>query len=92
MDVTVTDNTAAHRFEAEIDGLHAVAEYRITGDTISFTHTEVPEQFRGQGVGEALAEFGLNSARDRNLKVEPLCRFIAAYIERNPNHQDLVRH
>ncbi len=92
MDVTVTDNPTAHRFETEIDGLRAIADYRITGDTMSFTHTEVPEQFRGQGVGEALAEFALNSARERNLKVEPLCRFIAAYIERNPQYQDLVRH
>ncbi len=92
MDVTVTDNTAANRFETEIDGLPAIAEYRVTGDTISFTHTEVPEQFRGQGIGEALAEFALNSARERNLKVKPLCRFIAAYIERNPKYQDLVRH
>ncbi|MEO5510152.1 MAG: GNAT family N-acetyltransferase [Longimicrobiales bacterium] len=91
MAVKVVDNPAEGRFEADIDGELAVAEYHVEGDAMVFTHTEVPQQFRAQGVAMALAEYGLDAARARSMKVVPRCRFIAAYIEKHPEYQDLVR-
>jgi predicted GNAT family acetyltransferase len=86
----VVDNTARSRFEVDVDGLPAVAEYVMNGDTITFTHTHVPAHHQGQGIGESLAKAALDSARERHLKVVPQCAFIAAYIEAHPEYKDLL--
>ncbi|HUG41502.1 MAG TPA: GNAT family N-acetyltransferase [Longimicrobiales bacterium] len=88
--VEVVNNERKSRFEAEVEGKVAVADYRRAGDRIEFTHTEVPEALRGKGVGEALAREGLEHARREALDVVPTCRFIAEYIDRHPEYQDLV--
>lgn len=86
----IVDNPARSRFEVAIGDEIAVVGYRLRGDTITFTHTEVPEALRGRGVGEALARAALDSARQRNLKVVALCPFMAAFTRRHSEYQDLV--
>lgn len=87
----IQNNVDKHRFEADLgDGSLAIAEYRLDGTTIIFTHTEVPPAHEGQGIGTALIRFGLNFASERGLKVVPVCPFFAAYIERHPEERDLL--
>ncbi len=81
--IEVKNNQGAHRFEAQVDGGMAVAAYELSGRDIVFTHTEVPEQSRGEGVGDALAKAGLDWAREQGLTVVPDCPFIAAYMTRH---------
>ena len=57
---------------------------------IRFYHTVVPEGHGGQGLGTALIEAGLSAARERGLKVIPICPFFAAYLRKHPEEQDLV--
>ena len=93
-DVQVTDNPARHRFEARVSGDPedvAVAEYTRRGDVLHFIHTEVPEPFRGRGIGETLAREALDQTRANGLGVVPECRFIRAFIRKHPEYQDLVR-
>ncbi len=90
MELLIFDNEARHRFEATIDDQVAIVVYRLSGDTITFTHAEVPESQRGQGIGEALARAALDSARARNLKVVVRCPFITAFIREHPEYQDLL--
>jgi 2'-5' RNA ligase len=86
----VRDNPAARRFELDIDGALAVAQYRLDGDTILFTHTEVPARLQGRGIGSRLVRGALDAARARGLRVVPLCSFVADYIRRHPEVKDLV--
>ncbi len=86
----VVNNEQKSRFEVEIDGEVAVADYTQSGDRIEFTHTKVPESLEGQGVGSALAREGLDYARREGLDVVPTCPFVASYIDRHPEYQDLV--
>lgn len=89
-DLTPRDNTAESRFEVEVDGLLAVAEYRLVPEGIAFTHTLVPETLGGRGVGSALARAGLEAARARGLAVVPTCEFFQGYIKRHPDTHDLL--
>ena len=85
------DNAAEHRFELHEDGAVAgFAEYRINDGAMRFTHTEVDTAREGQGLGSALAAFALDEARSRGLRVVPACRFIAAFMQRHPQYQDLL--
>jgi uncharacterized protein len=86
----VRDNEALQRFELEADGHTAIACYRLDPGVITFTHTEVPSELSGRGIGSALARGALESARARGLKVVARCAFIGAYIARNPEFADLV--
>ena len=88
----VENNAAAGRFEAVVDGQLAQAQYRRVGERILFTHTEVPEQLEGRGIAAQLARSGLDFARAEGLTVVPLCPFIASYIKRHPEYQDLLEH
>jgi len=87
----VRDNPDKHRFEIDPgDGSLAIAQYILREGKITFTHTKVPPAHEGQGIGTALVRFALASARERGLKVIPLCSFFATYIKRHPEEQDLL--
>ena len=88
--IDVANNEAQHRFEIDLGGDTAFAEYRLVNDRIVFTHTLVPSSHEGRGYGTALIEAGLAYAREQGLKVVPRCRFFAAYIAGHPEQQDLL--
>lgn len=91
VEVVVSDNPAAGRFEARVGGeLAGAAFYRLRDGVLAFTHTEVADAHEGQGVGSRLAAAALAEARARGLAVRPFCPFIRGYIERHPEHLDLV--
>ena len=82
----VTDNPAAGRFETANGGSTAFVEHMRNGDRIALLHAEVPKVSSGQGVGSKLARGALDAVRFEGLKVVPRCEFVAAYIERHPEH------
>ncbi len=86
----VRNNTAANRFEIEVNGVLAVSNYIMKGNTIYFIHTEVPPALEGQGIGNSLVRASLDYAREHKLRVVPRCHFVAAFIERHREYQDLV--
>jgi predicted GNAT family acetyltransferase len=90
-DITLSDNPDAHRFELRRNGaVQAYAEYELPDGAVKFTHTEVLPGNEGQGLGSKLATFALDDVRRRGLKVVPVCSFIAGYIARHAQYQDLV--
>jgi uncharacterized protein len=86
----VRDNPAAQRLEVPTAFGAAYAEYRLAPGAITFTHTRVPEALRGKGIGRRLIDAGLAMARERALKVTPVCPFFKAYMRAHPETQDLL--
>ena len=87
----VRDNPERHRFEIELgNGEFAFAAYNLLPGAIRFTHTEVPESHGGRGLGTALIKAGLAAARERGLKVIPICPFFRAYLKKHAEEQDIV--
>ena len=60
------------------------------GDVVAFLHTEVEPRLQRHGLGSALVAGALDDARERGLKVVPLCPFVDAYIRRHPAYVDIV--
>ena len=90
-DLVVHDNPDRHRFEVDLGGgIFAIAEYTLPAGKIMFTHTEVPAEYEGQGIGTLLIKHALASARERGLQVIPICPFFAAYMKRHPEVHDLL--
>jgi len=87
----VRDNPERRRFEIDLgDGTFAIAEYTLRPGKIMFTHTEVPEAHEGKGIGTTLIRFALDAARERGMKVIPICPFFAAYMQKHAEVQDLL--
>lgn len=87
----VRDNPERHRFEIDLgDGSFAIAQYKLAAGKIMFTHTGVPEAHEGKGIGTTLIRFALDAARERGLKVIPICPFFAAYIQKHAEVQNLL--
>ena len=86
----VVNNETERCFEVQVDGRLAVSHYRRRGDKIFLTHTEVPPEIEGRGVANSLARAALEFARAEGLRVVPRCAFVAAFLKRHPEYQDLV--
>lgn len=87
----VHHNTAACRYEIEIDGHLAVAEYVVeSSGRVVFTHTFVPPELRGRGLAEKLVRRALDDAREQGHRVVPACSYVATFIERHEQFQTLL--
>lgn len=89
MNVDVQHDPKARRYFAKVDGDEAEASYIETGErSVNFTHTYVPPEMRGQGVGEAVVRFALDDLRGRGYTYTAACPFVVAYLERHPEYQE----
>jgi hypothetical protein len=73
-----------------VEGLVALAAYKLAPNTIIFTHTEVPKPLSGRGLADKIVHTALEHARNQQLAVVPFCPFVAAYIRRHTDYKDLV--
>lgn len=84
-------NTERNRFELEIENQIAFIEFdKIEPNVLDMTHTEVPEELSGKGIGSKLAKSALQYSKDNNLKVIPSCPFIKTYIDKHSEWQPLL--
>lgn len=87
----IHDSADDGRFEIYIGPeLAGALYYDRRGGALVMTKTEVGDSFAGRGVGSTLVEGALDAARRQGVRVVPLCPFISAFIERNPDYADLV--
>jgi predicted GNAT family acetyltransferase len=73
-----------------VGGATAITAYRREGDILVFTHTEVPEEMEGKGVGGKLLAGALADVREQGLTIKPLCSFVRHYVETHPETHDLL--
>lgn len=85
----VRDNPASERYELDVEGSVAFIDYRRAGDVVTLLHAEVPHTLRGGGIGSALVRGALELARSRGDRIVPRCPFVAAYLRRHPEFDDL---
>jgi predicted GNAT family acetyltransferase len=91
MSTTVRDNAEAQRFEISVDGKPAgFAAYKIHRDRIAFVHTEIDDEFEGQGLAKELVTHALDEVRGRGLGVLPFCPYVRGVISKHPDYVDLV--
>ncbi|QUX30967.1 N-acetyltransferase [Nocardiopsis akebiae] len=91
MTTDVVDVRDRKRYEIRIDGeVAGFAEYILTDDMVTFTHTEIDPAHEGRGLGGTLVRGALDDVRPRGLAVLPLCPFVKGWIQRHPDYADLV--
>jgi predicted GNAT family acetyltransferase len=92
--ITREDGPSEGWYVARIDGIDAEAQlaYRRTGPRlIVAVHTEVPEAFRGRGVGRLLATRMVEEARKQGVKIIAQCSFVKAERQKHPDWADVFQ-
>jgi predicted GNAT family acetyltransferase len=91
MDIRGEDSAKGGRYMTGEPGRVAMLTCsRASPHLIIVDHTEVPDQYRGQGVGGKLALHAVEEARKGGWKIIPLCPFFKAQVERHPDWQDVI--
>jgi hypothetical protein len=85
----VRDNKAQSRFELDVEGTVAFANYRLTPSAVIITHTATPRARRGRGVASELVKGTLELIRADGRKVVAGCSFVVDYLEKHPETADL---
>jgi len=86
----VRNNTALHRYELDVDGEIAFADYRSAPGKVIITHTETPRALRGRGIASKLVQGALEQIRADGLKVVAGCGFVVDYLEKHPEFADVA--
>ncbi len=86
----VRDNKAQGRFELDVEGTMAFANYRVTPQAVIITHTETPHALRGRGIASELIGGSLDLIRTDGRKVIAGCGFVVDYLYRHPEYADLM--
>jgi hypothetical protein len=86
----VRDNRQLQRFELEVDGEVAFAEYRRQPGRLVIPHVEAPPILRGTGAAGRLMQGVMEAARAEQVKVLPLCPYARAWMQRHPEYKDLA--
>lgn len=94
MDIDIVHDARGDRgrYRLLVDGVEAgELDYRMDGDGRRvFTHTGVRDEHEGKGLAGKLAERVLTDARAEGLLIVPQCPYVRGYLERHPEHADLV--
>lgn len=89
-DESIRDDADAHRYELPVGGDVAVVTYNLSGQNLMITETLVPEALEGQGIASRLVKHVVADARRRGLLILPVCPFFAAWLQKHPEHVDVV--
>ena len=90
MEFQLIDNEEKRRYEFRVGDLIAFSEYIRAKDKIYLTHTEVPNELAGKGIGTKLIGAVLEDIKRKDLTLVPLCPFVALFLQRNPEWKSLV--
>jgi predicted GNAT family acetyltransferase len=88
--VQVVDNKQQMQFEVFLNADLAYLQYRFYKDEIALMHTFVPDSLAGKGLASALAHYALESAKENKRKVMVYCPFVAAYLKRHPEYNNII--
>ena len=88
----VIENAAEHRFELALEGDDiAAAYYRIDENgNVVLTHTEVPYEYSGRGIGTRLATGVFDQIRASGRKAVLKCSFMGRFYATHPQYGDIV--
>ena len=88
------DGPTGGRYVATVDGTDAEAELtysRAGPKLIVADHTEVPDVFRGKGIGRLLATRMVEDARKDGVRIYARCPFVNAERRKHPDWADVFQ-
>jgi len=90
--IQVEDNGKKGAFYVESEGKRLAEMTFVWAGTDRFIvdHTEVDGSLEGKGVGKQLVSHAVDFAREKGVKLIPLCPFTKGVIDRTPEYSDVL--
>ena len=80
--------------EAGENNLRALVDYKIKNDKMYLTHSEVPVELRGNGIGKILIKKTLEKlveeGYDKQYTIIATCPFIVYFVEKNQEWSEII--
>lgn len=91
MDIKQEETETKGRFFIEENGrqLAEMTYSKAGNERIIIDHTEVSDELRGKGVGVKLVEQAVAMAREKKIKILPLCPFARAVFNKRQDLRDV---
>ena len=92
MEVKHTDDGRKGSFYIEVDGKkEGEMTYVWTGDQkIIIDHTSVGDKLKGMSAGKQLVQEAVLFAREKGIKIMPLCPFARSVFDKTPEYGDVL--
>lgn len=92
LEIIQNDNGSKGRFCIELDSkIEAEMTYVWSGnDKIIIDHTQVSDKLKGKNAGKLLVQRAVEFAREKHIKIMPLCPFAKAIFQKTPEYSDLI--
>ena len=84
------NNEARSRYEMDEQGMTSWADYRLKGDRLYIDHVESPVPLRGSGAAGRLMAALAEDAKQKGLKITPICGYAAAWLRRSKDYRELL--
>lgn len=89
-ELQVAHNPDQNRFEVRIGEYLSKLDYIQDGKNFVITHVGVHPELRGQGLAGRIVEASLAYAKEKSLRVIPMCSYAAAFMRRHPEYMELT--
>lgn len=87
----VRNDPGRTRYEIVVDGeVAGAAHYSVYEGSLVFDHTVIDEAYAGRGLAKVLARGALDDVRAHGHRIVPLCEFMAGFLAKNPEYDDLI--
>jgi uncharacterized protein len=92
MEIQQQDNDTKGSFYIEQDGnkLAEMTYVWVGTQKIIIDHTEVSDALAGKGAGKQLVAAAVSFAREKGIKIMPLCPFAKSVFDKTPAYNDLL--
>lgn len=90
LDPEIHDDADRHQYELTVEGDVAVVTYNLSAPNLMITESLVPQRLEGRGIASRLAKHVIADAKARELLILPVCPFFSAYLQKHPEHADVV--
>jgi uncharacterized protein len=92
MATEVIDNAAESRFELTIDGERVgLIDYLLRPGVIHLVHTEIEPARQEHGLASGFVQEVLDGLRATELRLQPDCPYVAHWLTKHPDYQDLTQ-
>ncbi|WP_338749737.1 GNAT family N-acetyltransferase [Janibacter alittae] len=91
MSTSVTRESNPDRFEITSDGTVAgFAQFLDRDGHRIFFHTEIGEEFGGQGLAGIVVAEAIAATREEGLTVIPICPYVKKWLTKHTEHEDIT--
>ena len=92
MEIQHKDDGKKGRFFVKENGkvLAEMTYVWIGEDKFIIDHTEVSEELKGKGIGQKMVQAAVDLAREKRIKILPLCPFAKAVFQKTKSFEDVL--